>query len=123
MSNHQAEALLESLQMDAMMLSTSELAEALGLDIDALTLKAFGDTGTPEVGREHLFTGFEIWTWDELVDKYTEVLARMHNLDSYVDHPGAVWPVKPLYDLTPGSKPGTASQRFKATQGTYDARS
>lgn len=52
--------------------TTAELAELLGFEVDALTLKPFADTGVPSVGKEILFSGYEIYTHSELVDIYNE---------------------------------------------------
>jgi|GEM_PF-6787285 len=52
--------------------TTAELAELLGFEVDALTLKPFADTEVPSVGKEILFSGYEIYTHSELVNIYNE---------------------------------------------------
>ena len=56
--------------------TTTQLAKFLGLDIDALTTKDFGDTSGASVGKEILFTGYEIYTHAELVEMYNKQAAR-----------------------------------------------
>ena len=81
MSNYYIEATRDNLEMKATEMSTTELAEELGLEVDALSEKPFGDTpGTHQAPNQILFTGYDIFTFDELVDKYVaqefEQLAR-----------------------------------------------
>ena len=65
------DATRDNLEMKATEMSTTELAEELGLEVDALSEKAFGDTpGTHDAPNEILFTGYDIFTFDELVDMY-----------------------------------------------------
>ena len=81
MSNYYIEATRDNLEMKATEMSTTELAEELGLEVDGLSEKPFGDTpGTHQAPNQILFTGYDIFTFDELVDKYVaqefEQLAR-----------------------------------------------
>ena len=71
MSNYHNEAILDNLVAHAADMSTTELAEALELPVDALSEKPFGDTpGTHQAPNQILFTGYDIFTFDELVDMY-----------------------------------------------------
>ena len=71
MSNYYIDATRDNLEMKATEMSTTELAEELGLDVDALSEKPFGDTpGTHDAPNEILFTGTDIFTFDDLVDMY-----------------------------------------------------
>lgn len=71
MSNYYIDATRDNLEMKATEMSTTELAAELGLEVDALSEKAFGDTpGTHDAPNEILFTGYDIFTFDELVDMY-----------------------------------------------------
>jgi hypothetical protein len=71
MSNYYIDATRDNLEMKATEMSTTELAEELGLEVDALSEKEFGDTpGTHDAPNEILFTGYDIFTFDELVDMY-----------------------------------------------------
>ena len=69
MSHPVNDMILESIGDDVNEHTTTQIAEELGLAIDALSLKPFADTPTPEVGQEILFTGYDIFTWDELSEK------------------------------------------------------
>ena len=46
--------------------TTTQLANMLGLEIDALGMKPFADTETPVEGKEILYTGYDIFTHSEL---------------------------------------------------------
>jgi hypothetical protein len=54
------------------MLTTTELANLLSLDVDALTTKDFGDTSGACEGKEILFTGYDIYTHAELLQMHEE---------------------------------------------------
>ena len=71
MSNIHNEILLEGLFEDGLELSTEQLAKALDLSIDALGTRSFPDCeydGNPE--HKILFTGYDIFSHDELAEKY-----------------------------------------------------
>jgi hypothetical protein len=61
--------IMESIGDDVAELTTTQIADELGLAVDALTLKPFADTPPPSVGQEILFTGYDIYTYDELSEK------------------------------------------------------
>lgn len=46
--------------------TTTQLANMLNLEIDALGTKGFADTETPVEGKEILYTGYDIFTHSEL---------------------------------------------------------
>jgi len=46
--------------------TTTQLANMLNLEIDALGTKGFADTETPVEGKEILYTGYDIITHSEL---------------------------------------------------------
>lgn len=46
--------------------TTTQLANMLRLEIDALGMKPFADTETPVEGKEILYTGYDIFTHSEL---------------------------------------------------------
>ena len=56
------------------MLTTTDLANLLSLPVDALTLKPFADTEVPSVGKEILFSGYEIYTYSELMAMHKDNL-------------------------------------------------
>ena len=71
MSNYYIDAMRDGLEMKATEMSTTELAAELGLEVDALSEKPFGDTpGSHQAPNQILFTGYDIFTFDELVDMY-----------------------------------------------------
>lgn len=72
MSCHVTEQIKEGLFDMALGMSTKELADSLGLQIDALSTKDFGDTSGAEDGKEILFTGMDIFTHDELCEQQAE---------------------------------------------------
>ena len=59
-------AIMEQIGDDVSEMTTTQIAQELELPIDALGLKAFGDTPQPIEGNEILFTGYDILTHDEL---------------------------------------------------------
>jgi|TARA_R110000823_G_C15704047_1_gene476810 hypothetical protein len=66
------EQIKEGLVDMALGMTTSELAESLGLKIDALTIKDFGDTSGACEGKEILFTGYDIISHDELCEMWAD---------------------------------------------------
>jgi hypothetical protein len=72
MSNLANQIFQDQLIDQALEFTTTELATQLKLPIDALGMKAFGDTPTPEKDKEILFTGMDIITYDELVDRWVQ---------------------------------------------------
>jgi len=62
-------AIMEQIGDDVAELTTRQIAEELGLAVDALGLKGFADTPPPTVGQEILYTGYDIFTYDEIADK------------------------------------------------------
>ena len=50
--------------------TTTQLANMLNLEIDALGTKGFADTETPVEGKEILYTGYDIITHAELERLY-----------------------------------------------------
>jgi len=69
MSHPVNDMILDQIGDDICNLTTTELAKELDLPIDALGLKAYADTPEPSVGQEILYTGYDIFTHDELLDK------------------------------------------------------
>ena len=55
--------------------TTTQLANMLGLEIDALGMKPFADTETPVEGKEILYTGYDIFTHSELQAMLNRVAA------------------------------------------------
>ena len=75
MSHHANENLLEGLFENTLEMSTEQLAKALNLSIDALGTRSFPDCqydGNPE--HKILFTGYDIFSHDELASQYAEAL-------------------------------------------------
>ena len=71
MSNFHNEILLEGLFEDGLEMSTQELAKALDLDIDALGTRSFPDcTFDGDNNHKILFTGYEIYSHEELAEMY-----------------------------------------------------
>lgn len=82
MSNQYNDIIMENIGDDVSELTTTQIAQELELPIDALGMKAFGDTPPPSVGEEILFTGMDIFTYDELADKLCT-----KRLEEYPDGP------------------------------------
>jgi|TARA_R110000751_G_scaffold228966_1_gene330500 hypothetical protein len=66
MSCNHNELIKEGLFDMALEMSTTQLADSLGLEIDALSTKDFADTSGAVKDKEILFTGFDIFTHDDL---------------------------------------------------------
>ena len=83
MSNLHNENLQDMFLSRACDMTTTDLANELDLPIDALGLKPFADTPiTPCEGNEILYTDMDIFTHDELVDKYVT-----HSMEQLPDGP------------------------------------
>ena len=66
--------------------TTTQLANMLGFEIDSLGRKPFADTETPILGEEILYTGYDIFTHDELREMYSELQDRIKDkIDNNVD--------------------------------------
>ena len=59
--------------------TTTQLANMLNLEIDALGTKGFADTETPVEGKEILYTGYDIITHAELERLYAVEAERLIN--------------------------------------------
>jgi len=82
MSNQFNDIIAENIGDDVAELTTTQIAEELELPIDALGLKAFGDTPQPIEGNEILYTGYDIFTYDELSEQLCT-----KRLEEYPDGP------------------------------------
>jgi|TARA_B110000263_G_C15102681_1_gene416053 hypothetical protein len=82
MSNTFNDIIMENIGDDVAELTTTQIAEELELPIDALGLKAFGDTPQPIEGNEILYTGMDIFTYDELSEQLCT-----KRLEEYPDGP------------------------------------
>ena len=82
MSHPVNDMIMDQIGDDVAELTTTQLAEELNLQVDALGLKAFADTPPPSVGQEILYTGYSIYTYDEL----SEMVATQR-LEEWPDGP------------------------------------
>ena len=82
MSHPVNDMIMDQIGDDVAELTTTQIAEELGLAIDALGLKGYADTPPPSVGQEILYTGYSIYTHDEL----SEMVAQQR-LEEWPDGP------------------------------------
>lgn len=69
MSHPVNDMIMEQIGDDVAELTTTQIAEELGLPIDALGMKGYADTPPPSAGEEILYSGYEILTYDEISDR------------------------------------------------------